>query len=80
MLRGDSLLIIDYLHDNITQMYRIFEDNDNWKNKVVESSQFIALTTKMEKLKNDMKKSITVTTAVSSTNNVTLVDGALYSH
>ena len=65
MLGGEVHLTTQYLHDNITQIYLNFEDDDTCKHEIAESSQVIALATQMRKLENNMKSTIALATTAS---------------
>ena len=80
MLGGEVHLTIDYLRDNITQMYVNFEDDETWKHEIAESSQVIALATQMQKLQNDMKSTIALATAASAAKSGTSNNDAAPSH
>ena len=80
MLGGEVHLTIDYLRDNITQMYVNFEDDETWKHEIAESSQVIALATQMQKLQNDMKSTIALATAASAAKSSTPNNDAAPNH
>ena len=68
LLGTDATLTKDFIRKTITQMYLNMVEDGTWEQGISETSQIIALTTKIGNLENEIKKTIALTTVASNGN------------